>query len=77
MRECDVYQGRLRGRLIHWRRKMQIGTKYRVARAYCTSYCATWKVPWKQNKSLKVEEVNGVKVLMAQENEIVKILRLK
>lgn len=37
---------------------MQIGTKYMVARAYCTSYCAAWKVPWKQNKSLKVE-ING------------------
>ena len=36
MRECDVYQGRVKGAInTHWRRKMQIGTKYMVARAYC------------------------------------------
>ena len=29
-----------------------------VSRAYCTSYCAAWKVPWKQSKNLKVE-ING------------------
>ena len=59
VRECDVYQGRVKGAInTHWRRKMQIGTKYMVASAYCTSCCAAWKVPWKQNKSLKVE-ING------------------
>lgn len=54
--------GGLRGRLTHivgGRRCRHIGTKYMVARAYCTSYCAARKVPWMQNKSLEVEVNEG------------------